>query len=181
MMSCAGKKKIRRVERSRTRCGPGPRVGRPTPAEIAVLPRQAEPPRRQRVALGAAGLVQPQPAPAVAVDVDGDAAAAAVAERKVRVLPRPTVPAGVMQMQGDGAAVILRDEAAPDVVGVGGGAEGGGDGGAAAGVARRGERDGVRQARLREVACAGLLLPHRPGRSRWDVSLENRLQASRRD
>lgn len=147
-------------------------MGRPSPAEIAVLPRQAEPPRRQRVALGAAGLVQPQPAPAIAVDVDGDAAA--VAERKVRVLPRPTVPAGGMQMQGDGAAVILRDEAAPDVVGVGGGAEGGGDGGAAAGVARRGERDGVRQARFRVVARAGLL-PHRPGRSRWDVSLANRI------
>jgi hypothetical protein len=38
----------------------------------------------------------------------------------------------------------------------------------------RGERDGVRQARFRVVARAGLL-PHRPGRSRWDVSLANRI------
>lgn len=48
-----------------------------------------------------------------------------------------------------GRHLSLREEAAPDVVRVRGGAEGRGDRGAAAGVARGGERDGMRQADLR--------------------------------
>ncbi|TVU42702.1 hypothetical protein EJB05_09122, partial [Eragrostis curvula] len=47
--------------------GPGARVGRPPPAELAVVPRQAESPHRQRVALGAAPLLQPHTAPSSAV------------------------------------------------------------------------------------------------------------------
>jgi hypothetical protein len=40
---------------------PGERVWRPCPAELAVVPWQAQRPRRQQVALGAARLVQPHP------------------------------------------------------------------------------------------------------------------------
>jgi hypothetical protein len=49
------------------------------------------------------------------------------------------------------------EEGAPDLVGIGGGAEGQGHDGAAAGVERGGPRDGLCHAHLRQVAHLGLV------------------------
>jgi hypothetical protein len=143
---------------------PGAWVVREPPGELAVVPGQAEPASRQRVARGAAGPLQPHPAPA-AVDGHG---AGSVAEAEVGVLLAEAAHGrrwvSRLRRRRHAAAVqvvlsrleLLGEEGAPDLVGVGGGAEGRGHGGAAAGVARGGPRDGLRQAHLRQVAHLGL-------------------------
>ena len=74
-------------------CGPGARVRRELPAELAVVPGQAEPPRGQRVAPGAGGALQPDPAPAVLAD---GRRAGGVAEAEVGLLLAPAQrPVGV--------------------------------------------------------------------------------------
>ena len=63
------------------------------PAELAVVPGQAEPPRGQRVAPGAGGALQPDPAPAVLAD---GCRAGGIAEAEVGLLLAPAQrPAGV--------------------------------------------------------------------------------------
>jgi len=63
------------------------------PAEIAVVPGQAEPPRGQRVAPGAGGVLQPDPAPAVLAD---GGRAGGIAEAEVGLLLAPAQrPVGV--------------------------------------------------------------------------------------
>jgi len=63
------------------------------PAELAVVPGQAEPPRGQRVAPGAGGALQPDPAPAVLAD---GGRAGGIAEAEVGLLLAPAQrPAGV--------------------------------------------------------------------------------------
>jgi len=56
------------------------------PAEIAVVPGQAEPPRGQRVAPGAGGALQPDSAPAVLAD---GSRAGGIAEAEVGLLLAP--------------------------------------------------------------------------------------------
>ena len=66
---------------------------RELPAELAVVPGQAEPPRGQRVAPGAGGTLQPDLAPTVLTD---GGCAGGVAEAEVGLLLAPAQrPAGV--------------------------------------------------------------------------------------